>query len=125
MADNKPASLKDVLPYDPETYLSKDEVDLIRNTFQGNEKLIKVLRKIFLPSAFDPELPIEEIGGDVWMANFDFTQMQSSEIKPLVLGRQDAIKFVIGGLIKLKVIANQTQETEMEAAYRRQKDSTK
>lgn len=122
---SQPANLKDVLPYDPETYLSKDEVDLIRNTFQGNEKLIKVLRKLFLPTAFDPELPIEEIGGDVWMANFDFTQMQSSEIKPLVLGRQDAIKFVIGGLIKLKVIANQTQETEMEAAYRRSKDSTK
>ena len=123
--DNKPASLKDVLPYETEAYLSKDEVTLVQNTFRGNEKLIKVLRKILLPTALDPELPIEEIGGDVWMANFDFTQMQSAEIKPLVLGRQDAIKFVIGGLIKLKVIANQPQETEMEAAYRRSKDSTK
>jgi len=121
----QPASLKDVLPYDPETYLSKDEVNLVRNTFRGNEALIKVLRKVFLPTAFDPELPVEEIGGDVWMANFDFTQMQSSEVKPLVLGRQDAIKFVIGGLIKLKVIANQTEETEIEAAYRRSKDSAK
>lgn len=123
--DNKPANLKDVLPYDPETYLSSDEVKLVQNTFRGNEKLIKVLRKIFLPTAFDPELPIEEIGGDVWMANFDFTQMQSTEVKPLVLGRQDAIKFVIGGLIKLKVIANQTEMSEIELAYKRSKDSAK
>jgi|SRR3990167_2404300 len=122
---SQPANLKDILSYDPETYLSKDEVALIQNTFKGNERLIKVLRKLFLPTAFDPELPIEEIGGDVWMANFDFTQMQSSEIKPLVLGRQDAIKFVIGGLIKLKVIANQQNETPMEAAFRRAKDDTK
>ena len=121
----QPANLKDVLPYDPETYLSKDEVALIQNTFKGNEQLIKVLRKIFLPTVFDPELPIEEIGGDVWMANFDFTQMQSAEIKPLVLGRQDAIKFVIGGLIKLKVLANTTEMSGIEAAYKRSKDSTK
>ena len=123
--ENKPARLEDVLPYSPESYLSPDEITLIRNTFRGNEKLIKVLRKLFLPSAFDPELPIEEIGGDVWMANFDFTQMPSTEVKPLVLGRQDAIKFVLGGLIKLKVIANQEEETEIEKAYRRSKDSTK
>lgn len=123
--DNKPANLKDLLPYEPETYLSKDEVTMLKNTFAGNDKLIKILRKVFLPSAFDPELPIEEMGGDVWMANFDFTQMQSAEIKPLVLGRQDAIKFVLGGLIKLKVLANTVAETEMEAAYRRSKDSTK
>jgi hypothetical protein len=123
--ENQPASLKDVLPYEPEQYLSADEVTLLRNTFGGNEKLIKVLRKVFLPTAFDPELPMEEMGGDVWMANFDFTQMQSSEIKPLVLGRQDAIKFVLGGLIKLKVLANQSEETAMEAAFRRSKDSTK
>jgi len=123
--ENTPASLKDVLPYSPDAYLTQDEMTLLRNTFRGNEKLIKILRKIFLPTALDPELPIEEIGGDVWMANFDFTQMQSSEIKPLVLGRQDAIKFVIGGLIKLKVLANQVEETAMEAAYRRSKDSAK
>lgn len=122
--ENK-ASLKDILPYEPDSYLDKGEIEWITSTFRGNNKAITILRKLFLPSAFDPELPIEEISGDVWMANFDFTQMQSDQVKPLVLGRQDAIKFVIGGLIKLKVIANQTEESPMEKAYRQSKDSNK
>ena len=121
----QPANLKDVLPYEPEGYLTKDEVALIQNTFKGNERLIKVLRKIFLPTAFDPELPIEEMMGDAWMVDKDFAQMQNEQIKTIVLARQDAVKFVLGGLIKLKVLANTTEMSEVEAAYKRSKDSTK
>lgn len=120
------ARLEDVLPYTPETYLSDSDLAWIQNTFRGaDNKGVKVLRKLFLPSAFDPELPIEEIQHDAWMADTDFRAMQNDEVKPVVLARQDAIKFVLGGLIKIKVLANQKEETAVEAAYRKAKDSDK
>jgi len=115
--------LREMLPYEPDTYLSQDEVRLLQATFRGNEKLLKVLRKLMLPSAFDPELPIEEMMGDVWMVDKDFSQLPVGEIKAIVLARQDAIKFILGGLIKLKVIANSVAESPMEAAARRSMDS--
>lgn len=122
--ENK-ATLKDLINYDTEMYLSKEEEDLIRRTFKGNNALIKVLRKLFMPTAFDPELPIEEMGKDVWMVDKDFSLMQNEEIKSIVLARQDTIKFILGGLIKLKMIANQKEESEAEELERRKKDSLK
>lgn len=118
-------TLNELLPYTPDTYLTPEEVKELQSVFKGNEKLIKTLRKLFLPTAYDPELPIEEMMGDAWMVDKDFSQMQGAEIKPIVLARQDAIKFILGGLIKLKVIANTADATPMEEAYRRSKDSTK
>lgn len=123
MAEPRPVQLRDVLPYEPETYLTESDLKWIQDVFRGDERGIKILRKLFLPTALDPELPIEEISGDAWMANIDFTQMQVGEVKAIVLGRQDAIKFVIGGLLKLKVIANQKEETPQNREIRRAKDS--
>ena len=123
MEKSQQTKLREMLPYEPDTYLSQEEVRLIQATFKGNEKLLKVLRKLMLPSAFDPELPIEEMMGDVWMVDKDFSQLPVGEIKAIVLARQDAIKFILGGLIKLKVISNSVAETPMEAAARRSMDS--
>lgn len=118
-------TLDELLPYVPDMYLKPDEVKELQTVFKGNERLIKILRKLFLPSALDPELPIEEMMGDAWMVDKDFSQMQVAEIKTIVLARQDAIKFILGGLIKLKVIANSSDMSETEKAYARSKDSTK
>lgn len=120
----KSAGLKEMLNYEADSYFSPDEISFIQNTFK-DPKAIKILRKALLPSIFDPELPIEELGGDVWMQGVEFDQMQAVEVKPIVIGRQMAIKFVVGALIKLKVIANATAETDIEATYRRSKDSVK
>jgi hypothetical protein len=125
MAEQQKASLRDVINYAPEQYLSEEELSTIRSTFRGNDKLIKILRKIMLPSALDLELPIEEVGSDIWMVDKDFASMPNEEIKTIAVGRQDAIKFIFGGLIKLKVLANQAEESEQERAARRAKDSTK
>lgn len=119
------ATLKDLINYEPDTYITKDETSLIRNTFKGNDALFKVLRKVLLPSVGDPNLPIEEIEKDMWLAGRDYSQIPAEEIKPIVLARQDAIKFVLGALIQLKIIANSAEETEIEKAYRRTKDSAK
>ena len=119
------ATLKDIINYEPEDYLSKDEIDLIQRTFKGNPLLIKVLRKIFMPTAFDPELPIEQMGQDSWMVDKDWSAMPMEEAKALIVARNDTIKFILGGLVKLNVIAHSTEETPAEALERAAKDSAK
>lgn len=120
------ATLKQVVGeyYKPEEYLSEDELSLIRSTFSDN-RLVKVVRKILLPTIADPELPLEELASDTWLAGRAWAQIPAEEAKIMAVARQDAIEFIMGGLIKLKVIANQKPETEAEKAYRRTKDSAK
>lgn len=119
------ASLRDVLNYEAETYFSDEELSLIRSTFQNNPRLMKVLRKALIPTFSDLELPLEDVGKDLWLVGRDYAQIPDAEIKSIVLARQEAIKFIAGGLINLKVIANAKDESPMEAALRRSKDSTK
>lgn len=119
------ATLKDIINYEPETYLTADEISLIQGTFRGNDALFRVLRKVLLPSVGDSSLPIEELNKDMWLIGRDYAQIPDAEIKSVVLARQDAIQFVLGALIQLKVLANSKEESEIERAYRRTKDSTK
>lgn len=124
MAENRQTSLHDVLNYEPDTYLTPDEMELIQSTFR-DKRMMKLLRKVLLPSVGDPELPIEELGSDTWLLGRDWSQIPDENVKALAVARQEAIKFVMGGLIKLKVLANQKKEDPMEEALRRSKDSTK
>lgn len=124
MEQQKPARLKDMLNYEAESYFSPEEIKLIQSTFADN-RAINVLRKLFLPSVGDPSLPLEEaLGNDVWLTGYQWQQIPADEAKILAVARQDTIKFIIGGLIKLKVIAN-VKEDSVEAAYKRSKDSSK
>ncbi|SRR6266446_7189549 len=127
MEQPKSATLKDVINYTPETYFSDDEITLVRNSFNGPQgvRLLKVIRKIFVPSISDPELPIEEMGKDFFMAAIDFKTLLADEVKPAVMGVQLAMKAVMGGFIQLKQIANIKEETAEERASRLAKNSTK
>lgn len=119
------ASLKDILNYEIESYLTEADMDLIRTTFKGNTRLLQVLRKVFLPSVGDSALPIEEIGKDVWLTGLDYSMMQNEEIKSIVLARQDAIKFVAGGIMQLKYIANEEVKSKEDIEAAKAKDSTR
>jgi hypothetical protein len=119
------ATLSDIVNYQPEEYLSEGEIDLIRRTFKGNKELLKVLRKVFMPTAMDPELPIEQMGQDAWMVDKDWSALPLDEAKALMVARCDTIKFVLGGLVKLNVLANTKVETEADKKARLNKDSNK
>lgn len=121
----QPSRLKNVLNYEVETYFSPDEIALIQNTFRNAPRLINVIRKAMIPTISDPELPLENFGDDAFMAGRAYEQIPDSEIKSIVLGRQEAIKFICGGLVKLKVIANAKPADPVEEAFRRSKDSVK
>lgn len=126
MPDNsQAATLRDVINYEPERYLSEDEMALIKNTFKGNKQLLTVLRKLFLPTVSDPSLPIEEIANDTLLAGVDWQSMPAEHIKPIILGRMEAIRFVASGLIKLRVLANSEDASPFMDAVRRKKDSAK
>lgn len=118
------ATLRDVINYNPQEYISEEEMILIRSTFKNNPRLISIIRKVMVPTIADPTLPIEEINSDPFL-NRDWSAMPMDEAKVLIVARQDAIKFVIGGLIKLQVMAVGSSETPMEQALRRSKDSVK
>lgn len=124
METQKKVSLSDMLNYNADTYLKPDEMNLICNTF-NDPKVMSILRKVLLPSVGDLELPLEEMSQDVWLVGRDYAMIPDSEIKSIVLARQEAIKFIVGGLIRLKIIANTKKETQTEKALRIKKDSSK
>lgn len=117
--------LEDILNYKPEEYWNESELGLIRNTFKYNPGLLKVLRKVFIPTIADPELPIEEMGKDVWMTGIDFQTMPVEEVKAIATARQLMVKAIVGGLVQLKVLANSPTDDPGTIAERRAKDSVR
>lgn len=116
------ASLSSVLNYKPDEYISSSEIEWIKSVF-GTPESINTLRKIFLPTVGDGGLPLENFGLDVYLQGFKWEQIPADEAKILAVARQDVIKFIMGGLVKLKVIAAEPKESPMEEALRRSQDS--
>lgn len=116
--------LEDVLGYTIDKYYSDEEMKLIRNVF-NDPKLVNVLRKVMLPTIADVSLPVEQIQRDVFLVGRNWEQVPADEAKILITARQEAIKFIIGGLIELKQLASSKDESEVERAFRRSKDSSK
>lgn len=112
-----------MLNYEAETYLKDGEIAWLQSTFKDNPVGINILRKCFLPTVID--LPIEELVNDIWFKGIDFIQMPNEEVKSQIVGRQDAIKFIMGGLINIKQIANMKVESKEELAERARKESNK
>ena len=119
------ASLSDIINYKAELYITEEDQALIRDTFKGNERLIKLLRKVLLPTMADSNLPVEEFGKDMWFAGREWSQIPAEEAKILICAREEVIKFICGGLINLKQIANITEESPQAKALRMKKDSAK
>jgi hypothetical protein len=122
--DNKQVSLRDLINYEAEPYLNNADMQWIRETFKDNNRAINILRKCFMPTVLD--LPVEEMMNDLWFkGGFDPALVPEENIKSLIVARQDVIKFIMGGLINLKQIANMEIESPMNAELRRKKDSSK
>lgn len=116
---------EDVLGETMETYLTQEDAEIIHDAFKGNKRLMKAVQKVFLPTIQDPEMPPESIGEDFWLAGKQWDNMPVDEIKALVVARQDTIRHVMGGLIRIKALANVKRESIQEMKNRRRKDSTK
>ena len=124
MDQPQPARLEDIISYTPETYFSEEELALVRSSFNGPQgaKLLKVVRKALIPSVSDPDLPVEEYSKDMFMFAADFHKLQDSEVKPVVMGLQFAVKVTrvpplrLGGRLKSNSASGHASSTFAPAA---------
>ena len=104
-----------------EMRITPEEKTVIEQTFGNNTKLLKVLRKIFLP-VYDPEAPIGQTV-DLWsMRGLD--EMPPEQLKIHILARQSLIMHVESQLLQLQALSQKTETVE-EALKRMKKDSSK
>lgn len=101
---------------------TEEELALIRSTFKGNEKLLKVLRKVFLPE-IDPDAPLGQLI-DLWMS-VPVKEMAPHEAQINILARNSLIMHIEQQLIQLNILAEMEQLTEEELKEKAKKDSTK
>ena len=97
-----PITLKDLMGdnYEVEQYLTEDDMQIIRNVFK-DKNVLKVLRKVLLPSIADSNLPLEEaIGKDVWNVGRDWGMIPTEQIKGSLIGAGAMLKSKVGNARK-------------------------
>lgn len=98
-----------------------DELHLIKSTFGGNEALLKVLRKVFLPE-YDPTAPLGQVI-DLWL-NLDLEGKSEVDREIRIRARNEMIMHTEQMILQLKLLSER-EETVEEALNRKRKDSAK
>lgn len=101
---------------------TQEEVDMIRGAFKGNDKLLKVLRKVFLPE-IDPYAPVGQVI-DLWMT-VDIKNQLPEQAMINISARNGIIAHLEQQLFQLQVLANMENPTPEKLAEARSKNSTK
>jgi len=102
--------------------ITPEEIDLLKSVFKGNEKLIKLLRKIFLPE-LSPDLPLGQ-NIDLWMT-IPVKEISQEEALVNLLARNHLIQHVETQLLQLKILADTDAKTLEEIQENIKKDSSK
>jgi len=98
---------------------TEDELRLIRDTFKGNDRLLKVMRKVFLPE-LDPNAPLGQII-DLWVS-LPLKEMNPQDAMINMLARNQLIMHVEQQLIQLQLLANREELTEEQKQIKEKKD---
>lgn len=108
---------------------TEDEVALLRGVFGDgkggtNERLLKLLRKTFLPS-YDPEAPVGQVV-DLWMT-LDLGGLSQEQAMVRLWARNTLITHVEQQLMQLAFLATmkEVKNGPVEKAEKDKKDSTK
>lgn len=101
---------------------TEEELDLIQRTFKGNEKLLKLMRKVFLPE-YDPDAPLGQVI-DLWMT-VPVKEMTPNDAMVNILSRNALISHVEMQLQQLNLLAGVDAKTEEEIKEKLKKDSAK
>ncbi|KKQ75521.1 MAG: hypothetical protein US97_C0039G0010 [Microgenomates group bacterium GW2011_GWF1_38_5] len=101
--------------------ITPEEKTVIEQTFGNNTKLLKLMRKIFLPE-YDPSAPVGQVV-DLWTIK-DISSMTPEEVKVYFMTRRDLILHIESQLMQLQALSQKTETVE-EALKRQKKDSTK
>lgn len=105
-----------------EMRITEEEIALLKSTFRDNERLLKVLRKIFLPE-IQSDAPLGQ-NIDLWMTVpvKDYTPEQ---VMINMLARNQLIQHLENSLIQINTLANTDAKTPEELEEARKKNSNK
>jgi hypothetical protein len=101
--------------------ITKDERDLIKAVFKGNDALLSIVRKIFLPE-IDPKAPVGQII-DLWLP----LKLEGSlEDKIIAIeARNKLIMHVEQCLMQLKLISELSEQTPEQVVAKVKANSSK
>lgn len=102
--------------------ITDDELKVIKATFGGNEPLLKILRKIFLPE-IDASAPIGQTI-DLWMT-VAIENMTPEQALINIKARNILITHIEQQLMQIKLLSEVKEETIEQLEERLSKDSTK
>ena len=102
--------------------MTEEELTLIKASFGGNERLLKLLRKIFLPE-YDPMAPFGQTI-DLWLAATDIKQLPPDVAYQHILARNMVIGHVEAQIEQLRYFAELKTKTPEEIAVNNKLDST-
>lgn len=102
--------------------ISDEERLLIKKVFKGNDPLLKLLRKLFLPE-YDPTAPIGQVI-DLWMT-VDVKDKTPEDAYVTLLARNQLITHVEQQLVALKLMSEQVELTDEEVKQKNAKASSK
>lgn len=100
--------------------ITPEEVAIIRGTFKDNDRLLQVMRKVFLPE-IDPYAPIGQVV-DLWLSLHEIKNMQPEQAYQYIMIRNGIIGHVENQLMQLKVLS---EMDETSVPKDKGKDSTK
>ena len=98
------------------------EMSLLHNTFKGNDDLVRLMRKLFLPE-LDPYVPIGQ-NIDLWMT-VKVDDMTSEQALINLKARNSLIQHLDQVLMSIKQLAEMGDLTPEQALERLRKDSSK
>lgn len=101
---------------------TQKELDMLKGAFKGNDALLKVLRKIFLPE-IDPNAPIGQVI-DLWMT-VDIRNMTPETAWMTLVARNSVITHVEQMLTQIEVLANMEEATPEKVQEARKQNSTR
>ena len=101
---------------------NEQELSLIRNTFEDKEDLLKLMRKVFLPT-YDPYAPLGQ-GVDLWMT-INLSGLNPDQAYIRLLARNELIMHIEQQLMQLNALANLKVKTKEEQEATQKMNSTK
>ncbi|MFP5260986.1 MAG: hypothetical protein ACLGJB_03670 [Blastocatellia bacterium] len=98
------------------------ELSLIKNTFAGQDELLKLMRKIFLPE-IDPTVPLGQ-NIDLWMT-VKVDDLEPEQAIVNLKARNTLITHIEQQLMVLRTLAESGDETPERALEKMKKNSSK
>ena len=102
--------------------IKEEEIEMIKAAFKGNEKLLKILRKIFLPE-ITADAPLGQ-NIDLWMT-IPVNQMSEQQAIINLVARNQLIQHIETQLLQLRILAETDARTLEKAREALKKDSAK